>query len=134
MGDFDFDKKLPAEKYFVPADNVEDQMSEFEKQASQPNEAESEDIDITSYIPHIQGREWIISETDLSWISTGCYILGTGGGGSPYGHMLRLREIMRSGGVVKVISPDDLQDSNLVACGGGKGSPTVSIEKLPGDE
>tara|TARA_R110002060_G_scaffold3976_1_gene6219 strand:- start:488 stop:892 length:405 start_codon:yes stop_codon:yes gene_type:complete len=134
VGDFDFDKKLPAEKYFVPADNVEDQMSEFEKQTSQPNEAELEDIDITSYIPHIQGREWIISETDLAWISTGCYILGTGGGGSPYGHMLRLREIMRSGGVVKVISPDDLQDSNLVACGGGKGSPTVSIEKLPGDE
>ena len=58
----------------------------------------------------------------------------TGGGGSPYGHMLRLREIMRNGGVVRVISPDDLQDDDLVACGGGKGSPTVGIEKLAGDE
>ena len=115
-------------------------MGEFEKKSSPLSKeserpgAISEQIDIKSYKPKIQGREWIISETDLAWISTGCYILGTGGGGSPYGHMLRLREIMRNGGVVRVISPDDLQDDDLVACGGGKGSPTVSIEKLPGDE
>jgi len=41
---------------------------------------------------------------------------------------------MRRGGVVRVVSPDDLKDEDLVACGGGKGSPTVSMEKLPGDE
>ncbi|PVH89939.1 DUF917-domain-containing protein [Cadophora sp. DSE1049] len=134
VGDFDFDKKLSSEEHLVHTDTIEDKMSEFEKQTSKSDDIEAEEIDISSYTPNIQGREWIISETDLAWISTGCYILGTGGGGSPYGHMLRLREIMRSGGVVKVISPDDLQDTDLVACGGGKGSPTVSIEKLPGDE
>ncbi len=114
-------------------------MTEFEKGSStthdvSKDEEQVSDIDISTYKPNVQGREWIISETDLTWISIGCYILGTGGGGSPYGHMLRLREIMRSGGVVRVISPDDLRDDDLVACGGGKGSPTVSIEKLPGDE
>jgi hypothetical protein len=115
-------------------------MGEFEKKSassskkSEKPETISEQTDIKSYRPNIQDREWIISEIDLEWISTGCYILGTGGGGSPYGHMLRLREIMRNGGVVRVISPDDLKDDDLVACGGGKGSPTVSIEKLPGDE
>lgn len=41
---------------------------------------------------------------------------------------------MRQGGIVRVIDPHDLSDDDLVACGGGKGSPTVSIEKLPGDE
>ncbi|KAJ7838246.1 hypothetical protein B0H14DRAFT_3109634 [Mycena olivaceomarginata] len=71
-------------------------------------------------------REWIISEIDLEWISTGCYILGTGGGGTPYPHFVRLREMMRNGAVVR--------DSAVVACGGGKGSPTVSIEKLPANE
>jgi hypothetical protein len=91
-------------------------------------------VDIEAYKPKIVNREWIVSETDLDWITTGCYILGTGGGGSPYGHMLRLREIMRQGGVVRIISPDDLNDDDLVACGGGKGSPTVSMEKLAGDE
>jgi hypothetical protein len=115
-------------------------MDEFAKAIISKDLGETEnsiqpaEIDILSYQPDVRGREWFISETDLSWISIGCYILGTGGGGSPYGHMLRLREIMRSGGVVRVTSPDDLQDDDLVACGGGKGSPTVSIEKLTGDE
>jgi DUF917 family protein len=114
-------------------------MLEFGKESSWTKELPVEDtssfeVDIAFYKPNIQGREWIISETDLAWITIGCYILGTGGGGSPYGHMLRLREIMRNGGVVRVISPDDLRDEDLVACGGGKGSPTVSMEKLAGDE
>ena len=75
-----------------------------------------------------------MSETDLGWIATGCYILGTGGGGTPYPHFVRLREMVRNGAVLRVISPDDLKDDALIACGGGKGSPTVGIEKLAGDE
>lgn len=114
-------------------------MNEYERGSVQEKTSKEEVItmseaDISAYKPTFEGREWIISETDLAWIAIGCYILGTGGGGSPYGHMLRLREIMRKGGVVRVISPDDLKDEDLVACGGGKGSPTVSSEKLAGDE
>ncbi|KAK6069987.1 hydantoinase protein [Seiridium cupressi] len=89
---------------------------------------------IETYRPRVTNRQWYISETDLDWITIGCYILGTGGGGSPYQHMLRLREMMRSGATVRVISPWDLNDGDLVACGGGKGSPQVSIEKPYGDE
>ncbi|KAF8849050.1 DUF917-domain-containing protein [Acephala macrosclerotiorum] len=139
VGDFDFDRKtVGSEDSLANGVADEDDMKEFEKGSATKDgskeEGDSPEIDISLYRPNVQGREWIISETDLSWISIGCYILGTGGGGSPYGHMLRLREIMRSGGIVRVISPDDLKDGDLVACGGGKGSPTVSIEKLPGDE
>lgn len=118
----------------------EDAMTEFANTTQSTSESATEntislsEVNIASYKPNVQGRERIISDTDLLWISTGCYILGTGGGGSPYGHMLRLREIMKNGGVVRVISPDDLKDDDLVACGGGKGSPTVGIEKLTGDE
>jgi hypothetical protein len=89
---------------------------------------------IDNYRPRVVNREWHISETDLDWITIGCYILGTGGGGSPYQHMLRLREMMRAGATVRVISPWDLKDTDLVACGGGKGSPQVSIEKPCADE
>ncbi|KAH7051996.1 hypothetical protein B0J12DRAFT_751463 [Macrophomina phaseolina] len=91
-------------------------------------------VDFEAYRPRVEGRVWYISETDLAWISTGCYILGTGGGGSPYSSMLRLRSMLRAGAVVKVVSPDDLKDEDLVGCGGGAGSPTVGIEKLAGDE
>jgi hypothetical protein len=51
------------------------------------------DSEIEAYKPKVVNREWIVSETDLDWITIGCYILGTGGGGSPYSHMLRLREV-----------------------------------------
>jgi N-methylhydantoinase A/oxoprolinase/acetone carboxylase beta subunit len=92
------------------------------------------DVDIEAYEPKVINREWWISETDLDWIAIGCYILGTGGGGSPYSTMLRVRSILRSGGTVRVVSPHDLNDDDRVGSGGGAGSPTVGIEKLSADE
>jgi len=92
------------------------------------------EVDIVAYKPKVANREWWISETDLDWITIGCYILGTGGGGSPYSTMLRVRGILRSGGKVRVVSPDDLKDDARVGSGGGAGSPTVGIEKLSADE
>lgn len=89
---------------------------------------------ITDYKPKVVNRQWLLSETDLEFITTGCYILGTGGGGNPYQHFLRLREMHRAGAVLRVISPQDLKDDDLIACGGAKGSPQVSIEKPYGDE
>ena len=89
---------------------------------------------IASYKPKVTKRQWILSETDLEFITIGCYILGTGGGGSPYQHFLRLRETLRAGAILRVMSPWDLKDDDVVACGGGKGSPQVSIEKPYGDE
>ncbi|KAF2791792.1 hydantoinase [Melanomma pulvis-pyrius CBS 109.77] len=92
------------------------------------------DFDILAYKPKVTDRNWYVSETDLDWITIGCYILGTGGGGSPYSSMLRMRGILRSGGVIRVVNPYDLKDDDLVGCGCGAGSPTVGIEKLAGDD
>ena len=92
------------------------------------------EIDINTYKPKVINREWWISETDLDWITIGCYILGTGGGGSPYSTMLRVRGILRAGGTVRVVSPDDLADDARVGSGGGVGSPTIGVEKLFADE
>ena len=94
----------------------------------------TEDIDINRYKPKVRNRVWYINETDLYWISIGCYILGTGGGGSPHSAMIHIREMLRRGEVIRVISPTDLPDDAAVGCGGGAGSPTVGIEKLAGDE
>ncbi|OMP82249.1 Hydantoin utilization protein A, partial [Diplodia seriata] len=128
----------------VERDGVADDgsaMAEYEKGKGGVGEvdkdkesAEQEVFDFEAYRPKVKDRVWYISETDLAWISTGCYILGTGGGGSPYSSMLRLRTMLRNGAVVKVVSPEDLKDDDRVGCGGGAGSPTVGIEKLAGDE
>ncbi|KAJ7462166.1 hypothetical protein FB451DRAFT_1353080 [Mycena latifolia] len=135
IGDFDFSIVTPKSDLPETRDDVVEHDVAEKKPSEGGATAEAPPLDIASYRPTVNAnREWIISEVDLEWISTGCYILGTGGGGTPYPHFVRLREMMRKGAVVRVISPDDLKDSAVVACGGGKGSPTVGIEKLPANE
>ncbi|CAI6284704.1 unnamed protein product [Periconia digitata] len=145
-GDFDYSRSGD----FAQSHNVDVTQPAFDQKASQAGKTEhlleaaqsSEEqdkdyatsVDFDTYKPRVINREWMISETDLQWITIGCYILGTGGGGSPYSTMLRVRGILRNGGTIRVMSPDDLQDDDRVGCGGGAGSPTVGIEKLAGDE
>ncbi|KAL0783272.1 hypothetical protein CaCOL14_001178 [Colletotrichum acutatum] len=93
-----------------------------------------EEIDVLTYKPLVKDRVWYINETDLDWIRIGCYILGTGGGGSPYSQQLILREKLRKGAVVRVVNPHHIPDDALVGCGGHAGSPTVAIEKKSAGE
>ncbi|KKY32451.1 putative hydantoinase [Diaporthe ampelina] len=152
-GDFDFSRidlaTVPPTDEQDPAIN---DMDQYEKRARTDGSTSTEpsgtektkpkpkpgqgaaNVDPSTYRPTVENRVWVINETDVTWISTGCYILGTGGGGSPYSHMVRLRQLIRAGAVVRVVSPDDLADTDRVGCGGGMGSPTVGIEKLAGDE
>lgn len=145
MGDFDFSRTDFTSNLQTTNGDVENGESDLSGAQGETGKGDTSDDSspenitftkdyIETYTPKVVNREWILSETDLAWITTGCYILGTGGGGSPYQHMLRLREMMRYGAVVRIISPWDLKDDDLVACGGGKGSPQVSIEKPYGEE
>ncbi|RBR08683.1 uncharacterized protein FIESC28_10137 [Fusarium coffeatum] len=136
-GDFDFSKESIVPEIQEEAEGYQE-MDTYEKSANDKklkrNNKEDEDFDILAYRPNVRKRTWYLSERDVSWIATGCYILGTGGGGSPYGLMIRLRTQLRNGATIRVVNPDDLPDDARVGCGGGAGSPTVAIEKLAGDE
>lgn len=147
MGEFDYSRtdleRIPVaangevDGFADDSNHVAQKINGIEGSAEEPPSSHSvvftKDY-ITSYKPQVKNRQWILSETDLEFITIGCYILGTGGGGSPYQHFLRLREMIRAGATLRVISPWDLKDDAIVACGGGKGSPQVSIEKPYGDE
>ncbi|OCF31991.1 hydantoinase [Kwoniella heveanensis BCC8398] len=86
--------------------------------------------DILGYKPQVQQGEWQLSELDIEWIATGCYILGTGGGGNPHGIYLAIRELMRKGSIVRVVDINTLDQDKVVMYGGGIGSPEVASEKL----
>ncbi|WVQ78564.1 hypothetical protein IAT38_000650 [Cryptococcus sp. DSM 104549] len=86
--------------------------------------------ELLAYKPRVVGGEWFLSETDIEWISTGCYILGTGGGGNPHNFYLALREMLRAGAVLRVIDLESLPQDKVVMYGGGIGSPEVAAEKL----
>ncbi|KAM6478542.1 hypothetical protein HDV62DRAFT_400548 [Trichoderma sp. SZMC 28011] len=137
-GDFDYSRTDLATIPATSKDVEELEMGVYEQTAKAKVEKATSgfqsEADLLAYRPDVRERVWFVNETDLGWISTGCYILGTGGGGSPYPDMIRLRELLRAGAVVRVVNPYDLADDASVGCGGGMGSPTVGIEKLPGDE
>jgi hypothetical protein len=147
VGDFDYSRTDFKTESLVADDDEDGIWSDKNSTASNTVGVASfsddssivESIDFTkdyiaNYKPRVVNRQWLLSETDLRFVTTGCYILGTGGGGNPYQHFLRLREIKRNGAILRVISPQDLRDDDLVACGGAKGSPQVSVEKPYGDE
>ncbi|KAK6841822.1 hypothetical protein PG987_002682 [Apiospora arundinis] len=132
-GDCDFSRADLSSAPQTAEEQTEDRennMEEYEKSSKPVKDSEAssdkpkeKEIDIATYRPRVRGRVWYVSETDVEWIATGCYILGTGGGGSPYASMVRLRQMIRDGAVVRIVSPDDLPDEAQVGCGGGAGSP-----------
>ncbi|SPN99127.1 related to D-amino acid hydantoin hydrolase (hydantoinase) [Cephalotrichum gorgonifer] len=137
-GDFDLTRtdlsSVPASE--ATDDPLEPHNSIAQLQTTEAKQPipETEGVDPASYKPSVKNGTWYISETDLEFINIGCYILGTGGGGSPYTQTVLLRGQLRAGAVVRVVSPQSLPDDALVGSGGGAGSPTVAIEKLSGDE
>ncbi|WWD16126.1 hypothetical protein CI109_100551 [Kwoniella shandongensis] len=86
--------------------------------------------ELVAYKPDVRSGEWYLSELDSEWIATGCYILGTGGGGNPNGEFLALRELLRKGATCRVIDLKTLGEDKCVMYGGGIGSPEVAAERL----
>jgi hypothetical protein len=89
--------------------------------------------ELESYTPKVEGKEWVLSELDLEWIATGCYIMGCGGGGSPAPVLLGLRQLIRAGAIVRVIDVEEMDESGILVWGGGVGSPEVGEERLVND-
>lgn len=67
---------------------------------------------------------------DMRHLATGAWILGTGGGGSPYVPQLTMRAFYEGGGSVDLIDPEDLGDDDLVAVVSTMGAPLVFVERM----
>jgi len=71
-----------------------------------------------------------INLDNIEDLAAGSAFLGTGGGGDPYLGSLLCREALAKYGPVKLISIDELKDSDNVYIAAAIGAPTVMIEKL----
>lgn len=71
-----------------------------------------------------------IGEHEIEPLAIGSWILGTGGGGSPYLNYLNLRKLYAEGHRVTLMDPMDLQDDDLVAVVSNMGAPLVGQERL----
>src|SRR5918996_202409 len=71
-----------------------------------------------------------VSAEEIESLAIGAWILGTGGGGSPYLAVLNMRALYRDGARVSLMDPLDLADDDLVAVVSNMGAPLVGQERL----
>src|SRR5262245_16579181 len=71
-----------------------------------------------------------VSADEIESLAIGAWILGTGGGGSPYLALLNMRRLYREGTVVSLMDPMDLADDDDVAVVSNMGAPLVGQERL----
>src|SRR5436190_2192029 len=71
-----------------------------------------------------------VSAAEIESLAIGAWILGTGGGGSPYLALLNMRKLYREGAVVWLLDPRNLADDDPVAVVSNMGAPLVGQERL----
>ena len=71
-----------------------------------------------------------ITLDDIESLAVGAWVLGTGGGGSPYLGLLNMRALYKEGHRVQLMSSDELADDDWVAAVSNMGAPLVGQERL----
>src|SRR6266705_4583531 len=71
-----------------------------------------------------------VTAEEIESLAIGAWILGTGGGGSPYLAVLNMRRLYREGATVSLLDPMELADDDLVAVVSNMGAPLVGQERL----
>jgi uncharacterized protein len=72
----------------------------------------------------------ILDKEELDLLAIGAWILGTGGGGSPYASCLVARQFYEDGGHIALLDPDELADDDIVAVVSTMGAPLVFQERM----
>src|SRR5436190_4722915 len=71
-----------------------------------------------------------ITLDDIEALAVGAWILGTGGGGSPYLGLLNMRRLYAEGHRVELMSPLELADEDWIAVVSNMGAPLIGQERL----
>ena len=71
-----------------------------------------------------------ITLDDIEMLAVGAWVLGTGGGGSPYLGLLNMRRLYAEGHRVALLPPEELADDDWVAVVSNMGAPLVGQERL----
>ena len=72
----------------------------------------------------------VLSAEDIEALAVGAWILGTGGGGSPYLGLLNMRRLYDEGRRITLVDPDTLADDDRIAIVSNQGAPLVGQERL----
>src|SRR3954451_23333988 len=67
---------------------------------------------------------------DIESLAVGAWVLGTGGGGSPYLGLLNMRQLYKGGARIRLLPLSALAEEALVAVVSNMGAPLVGQERL----
>lgn len=67
----------------------------------------------------------VLDADELDLLAIGAWILGTGGGGSPYASHLVVQQFYEDGGRIALLEQDELADDDVVAVVSTMGAPLV---------
>lgn len=126
---------FPQESNGVMEEEEESEgVKESVPDALEPTTKPSLQVDLDSYRPNVENGVWYVSEVDLELISTGCGVLGTGGGGPTHHEYLKSLQALRTAeaGKMRIISPKALRDDAMVCFGSWYGTPSVINERIAG--
>ncbi|KAI5284342.1 hypothetical protein KEM54_001413 [Ascosphaera aggregata] len=97
-------------------------------------EQETASPDFETYRPSVDSAgRWSLSKLDLRFLADGCYILGCGGGGSPYNVSLQLLNLLEQGKSLTIVDASYFGDAAVLAPLCSVGSPAVGLERPGGD-
>ncbi len=125
-------------KTAVPDGLVDEELQPFEETKTHAISARERggddyEADLMLYKPTVSASgEWELSVTDVRFLAIGCYILGCGGGGSPYPCYLEMQQLLLEGDTIKIVRMEDLKDDDLLPTVANIGTPAVSIERPGG--
>src|SRR5246127_3094528 len=71
-----------------------------------------------------------ITLDDIESLAVGAWVLGTGGGGSPYLGLFKMRALYKEGYRVQLMPAAELADDDWVAAVSNMGAPLVGQERL----
>ena len=101
---------------------VQDERGLSAKPAREAEHDSEHSVDVDKYRPRIITDErtgfntWVVSPTDLEWLAEGCYVLGCGGGGSPYPEMFKLNQHIERGHELRIIDLASLRPESRIYC------------------
>lgn len=100
--------------------------------ALEPTTKPSLQVDLDSYRLAVKNGVWHVCEVDLELISTGCGVLGTGGGEPTHHEYLKSLQSLSTAeaGKMRIISPKALRDDAVVCFGSWYGTPSVINERI----
>ena len=123
------------DEYEFNLNNDDSKSNDGDKDKNEQSESKQKDTESKSNEEYKRdlsedGKIWTLSCRDIDYLSIGCAVVGTGGGGSTKPFDILCKQYLEAGNTVRIVKPDVLDAECNVICVAFMGAPAMLAEKL----